>query len=194
MYSEWGRFSGLSAGGDLAWVLARLPLGGCTQTYWDSRGQTHGVWRLAGNIPVGPMLLCSHTAGHSMRLAHPSRMSRFWQLGVWGRRRDLVPGSPRGGGPSERDTCVSQLFEWPALPCTLLGPSTDASPLDVTPVHSRCRLFTQLLTSVLLLRGCLWSSAFGYHGKIGGPSSRLAARVTTANALLGLTALTTRCH
>ena len=128
--------------------------------YWDSRGQTHGVWRLTGMFPVGPMLLCSHTSGHSRRLAHPSRMSRFWQLGVWGRRRDLVPGSQRGGGPSERDTQVSQLFEWPAMPCTLLGPSTDASPLDVTPVHSRCRLFTQLLTSVLLLRGCLWSSAF----------------------------------
>src|SRR6516225_5335650 len=29
--SEWGRFSGRSAGGDLAWVSARLPLGGCTQ-------------------------------------------------------------------------------------------------------------------------------------------------------------------
>ena len=99
----------------------------------------------------------------------------------------------RRGGAGVRLSMAPQCHsssQWPAQPCPLLGPPQGASPLGATPVHSRRRLFTHVLTWFFSSKG---SSVFDAGG-IGGPSGRLAPRAATANAPLGLTRVTTHCH
>jgi hypothetical protein len=154
-----------------------------------------GGW--TGTLPAGPMLLCSHTAGHSIRLAHPAKGCPGSGNSECGADVEISSPAARGAGVrlsvthtrhSSSSGRLCRAHSWDRQKTRARWtrpPSTPAAGCSFTLSH---RFFS--FEGVF----CLLSSAFGYHGKIGGPSGRLAPRVTTANTLLGLTAVTTRCH
>jgi hypothetical protein len=138
----------------------------------------------------GPMLLRSRSPGHSSRLAHPRKDVPFVGARVRGRRRGLLPGGEGGGervsvalrchSSSSRRLC--RAHSWTGRKTRVR--CTCPRPLPPPGVHSP---------------GHIGSSPQGVFGSckggIGGPSPRLAARVPTSNAPLGLTgAVITRCH
>ena len=105
-------------------------------------------------LPTGPMLIGAHDPGHSRRLAHPTKGCPVWGGSGVGQTPRSRPGDAGWAGEvvSVAGNCHSS-FEWPAWPCTLLGPVARPRARFPSPVLPRRWVVIHAITSSFSFQG-----------------------------------------
>lgn len=148
-----------SACGDHAAVWLAERSAAAPNTYSDSHGASPKGRRWVGTgYPTGPD---THSFPHSRPFkASGSSPKGCPVCGGSGGGAGAEVSSPvaRGRGACERNARASQLVESPAWPCVLMDRSEDRSPFHVSPSVLATGCFRHALTSLLLLKGLLFSA------------------------------------